>query len=176
MVRIILCITFLIAAFSSTSFGQQLGERFDEKWLVYKDCPVSYELVVLSVKHYAGNIFMLTDAKYFNEKDLTSLFSCLSHKYPEFALLNITLFSDRANLDVAIRSYFNPPPHVNPPIDTGKEDCSNLRMAKNPCPLGYYRADYSRFDGREFYDFSEDSNKVPMKRVFLQPPFSKHKL
>lgn len=170
MYKNIIHAAFVVLIFVTTNFGQRQGERFDEKWLIYDDCPVPYELVILSVKHYVGHIFMLTEGKYFNEKDLNSLFGCLSKKYPEFADLGITIFSDRDNLGVAIRNHFYPPPDSNPPDDTRKEDCENLKLAVRPCPVGYYRAVYFRFAGREFYDYSKNPQKSTMTNVNLKKP------
>lgn len=170
MSRVIFFLICILSILGTTSFGQNSEETFAEKRLIYKDCEIPYELVVLSINHLSGDIYVLAEDKYFNETDLTKLFVCLSKKYPEFARLDITLFSDRNNLNVAIRQHFGPtPPHTNPPRwDTSDYNCENPNKAIRPCPYGYARATYFRFDGREFFDFTPDPKEVPSKRVYLQ--------
>jgi hypothetical protein len=137
--------------------------------IVYSDCGMPYELVVLSIKYKVGQLFMIADQRYFNEKDLVTLFRCISLKYPEFSSLKVTLFSDRQNLEVAIRSYFKPPPHQNPPEDTSKSDCTNLAAAVLPCPYGYRRATYLRTGSRKgFVEYSPNPSSAAMKEIVVE--------
>lgn len=161
MTKILVIILLVFGSGVLTAFSQ-------ERYQIVKDCGVPYELVVLSVKHLVGHTFLLAEEKYFNEKDLTLLFRCISKKNPTYSMLRVTLFSDRENLNVAIREHFYPPPDSNPPEDTSKTDCLNWRIAVRPCPYGYYRAVYYRIDDRELFDFSEDPNKPSMRGVILK--------
>lgn len=165
----IFILLFLVLSVKTTNRAQTIESVLDKQYgIIYTDCGVSYKLRVLSITHGVGHLFMLTDGKYFNEKDLSTLFRCLSKKYPEFPQLSITLFSDPVNLKIAIDNHFRPPPDVNPPIDTSETDCKNLSKAVVPCPYGYYRATYFRFRGDENFEFSEDPNKTAMRTVDLK--------
>ena len=149
----------------TNNVGQSRGR------IVYADCGTPYELVVLAVKFKVGQLFMLAEEKYFTEQDLGSLFRCLSAKHPEFAVLKITLFSDSTNLDVAIRSYFNPPVHQKPPLDSAKVDCANLDKAILPCPYGYYRATFLRTSGQDVtIRYSPTSSSPVMKEILIDTP------
>ncbi len=150
--------------------AQTNNDRPNRARIVYKDCGTPYELVVLSVKYKAGHLFMITDERNFNKKDLVNLFRCISEKYPEFALLKATLFSDRQNLEVAIRSHFYPPMHSNEPIDTSKTDCANLATAILPCPYGYQRASYMRTGTDEFIRYSPNPASAEMKELVIGQP------
>lgn len=152
---------------SVLSSAQKISEVPDGKGIVYSDCLIPYQPVVWSITSGTTSAYMLTEGKYFNKNDLSTLFACLSKRYPEFPAVSITLFSDRANLDVAIRNHFDPPDHENPMPDTRELDCRDLKSAREPCPYGYFRASYYRFKEREYFDFSEDRTKVSMRRVLV---------
>ena len=156
---------FLIVLLFSSANGQATNKRPGEKWMIYSDCPSPYELVVLSVTHTLGHLYILTDGKYFNERDLTPLFTCISKKYSEFSGLRITLYSDRKNLQRAIDNHFRPP---DPEVETVDQDCSETGLPKKPCPYGYHRAIYYRDADREFYDYLRDPNWPATTRVYLK--------
>ncbi len=148
--------------------AQSVEERRAGARIVYADCETPYELVLLSVKYKVGHLFLITEGRHFNEADLKTLFRCISAKYPEFSALAITLFSDRRNLDVAIRSHIVPPMHENPPADTSKSDCADLARAVAPCPYGYHRARFRRWPGQgQFFSYSPDPASTAMKDVVI---------
>lgn len=167
-IHVIIALILVILVTATLVKAQESESVLDKRFgIIYTECGTPYRLRVLSVNHGGGHLYMLTESKYFTEKSLTVLFKCLSNKYPEFPLLTVTLMSDPGNLEVAIKNQFRPRMHENPTTDTSINDCKNLREAQEPCPYGYYRANYFRFDGREHFEFSDDPNKVAMKRITL---------
>lgn len=161
--------TFLFVVCVAFSGARALGQN---KIVVasdvdpYKDCS-QVEILRFKDLDTVGHIFAFADDKYFTEATLRSLFQCLSKPNSRVTLLTITLFSDKENLGIAIRNLDYPPSDVNPPENTSAHDCKDLKHAVRPCPLGYYRAIYFRFDGREFFDYSKNPALEPMTRVNL---------
>lgn len=153
--------------FVLTSLAQTAKFKYYEYGIIYTHCKIPYEMEVLSVKHKVGHLYLYAESKYFNKTDLTQLFTCLSKEYPEFTSFDITVYDDRPNLKVAVRQHFFPPPDSNPPDDP-PIDCEHPERAGVPCPLGYYRAEYFRFDGREYFDYSVDPKIVPLTRVNMK--------
>lgn len=146
-------------------YGQKPGK---DKGSVDVNDKMSAEMVYFFGPDRVAHGFMLANPKYFNRRDLTAFFRQLSKEYSRFTLVTIGIYSDRENLEIAIRNLKQPPPDANPPYDTSESDCKDLKNAIRPCPTGYYRASYFRFDEREFFDYSKYPDKSTMTRVLLK--------
>src|SRR4051794_23041333 len=81
--RVLLMFGHILLVFCA-AVSSQTNDRPNRGRTVYADCGTPYELVVLAVNYKVGQLFMITDERYFAEQDLVRLFRCISIKYPEF--------------------------------------------------------------------------------------------
>lgn len=165
-------IAFVFASFllNGTANGQASPTQSKkDDAIIYRHCTIPYELRALFVGNKSGTIFMLTEEKYFSEADLRTLFICLGRKYAEIPMLTVILFSDPDQLRIAVKASLRDNElHENPTPDTSTKDCANPISAVRPCPYGYFRARYFRFDKKEHFEYSESPSKVTMTRINLQ--------
>jgi hypothetical protein len=132
----------------------------------------------LSADIPAGKRFLLLmDEEFFTEDKLREFFTCFDKEYrskdyrdPEAVYLGVEAYSDKRNLEVAIRNFFSPPwdidyainrsIHNNTLVNMTEKDCKNiktpdyLKTVTRPCLVDYPHADYFSLNGDSKGKFS----------------------
>ena len=108
-----------------------------------------------------AHFFLLADKELFKRKTLTNVFSCISKTYPKYIVFQITVFSDKKNLEIAVDNYLNPPLEAFPPVVFGDR----------PAESGYYRANFYRYNvvgEKEYFEYSSEPNSRNEIKVLLK--------
>jgi len=137
--------------------AQSKFSEIDNVGTVVNQCHSSVEVLETVTHAKTASIFLLADRNVFQKNTLQRFFTCISKSYSDYASLNVTIFSDRNNLEKEIKNYLEPPPDANPPVWLKKI---------HPAETGYYRAFYSRFKD-EYFTYSPRPDKVRNVRVEL---------
>lgn len=124
--------------------------RESSDWKQETACGIPYKTAFSSMNSKAGTLLLLLETRYFKVSTLQTLFNCLSDKHTDLAWFTITAFDDEVNLKILVRNALEPLPDSYPPEDTSATDCKDLSRAERPCPIGYNRAFYTRFETAAF--------------------------
>jgi hypothetical protein len=171
-VWLVIIIFFIL--YQSVFSQKNRSPNISVNWKADDSCKIPIEVGLISDKKNVLHIFAYMKPKYFKKTTLRELFDCMSKKYNEYVILEITVFSDKTNLTTAIRNQLKRPPHFNPPVDSVDSDCKTPSNAIYPCPTGYFRAVYFRFEN-EYFEYSPNAKKVKMKKIIINTTTLKSK-
>jgi hypothetical protein len=150
-------------AFGINVFAQRNFKPLEDAEIVInKNCASTAEVIKTLSMSKGARIYLFMDEKYFTKSYLVKLFSCISREYVRFNHLNVTILSDRKELDIEINEFLYPPPSIDPPA-------LFVPPSKPSPPPNYARAYYDRFH-KEYFEYSPNPKKWRMVTYNFRKP------